>query len=236
MAERPIFTPSPSGASLVWTHYVEFQWFPGMAVSQAQKSIESLHDAAQKRLHVDKVLEISSKSKQELGIKLSAFNLMIKTLKYEREFSVECAYQSSKVFERGGPFTDLLEKNSIEAKKDPRLLTHGRLIKYHFFGADWRLEPRTAFYDWLYMNALHKHPELATQVLQYHAFSDIAFNPERSINCQAYSAALYVSLHERGLLTSELLKDQATYLGVVGGRKVSTAHDNTVIQERMPFD
>lgn len=207
-----------------------------MAVSQAQKSIRSLHDAAQKKLHVDKVLEISSKSTQELGIRLSAFNLMIKTLKYEREFSVECAYQSGKVFERGGPFTDLLRKNSIEAKKDPRLLTHGRLIKYRFFGTDWGLEPRTAFYDWLYLNALHKHPELATQVLQYHAFSDIAFNPERSINCQAYSAALYVSLHERGLLTSDVLRDQASYLRVIGDMKVSSARENTVIQDQIPFD
>jgi hypothetical protein len=236
MAERPIFTPSPSGPSLVWTHSIEFQWFPGMALSQSQKSISSLHDAAKKRLKLDKVLEISSKSKDEIGVRLSAFNLMIKTVRHEREFSLECAYQSSKVFERGGPFLDLLDKKSIDAKRDPRLNQHGRLVKFRFFGVDWGLLPRTAFYDWLYINALHKHPDLAEQVLTYRAFSDIAFNPERSINCQAYAAALYVSLHERGLLTSQLLGDKDLYLETIGSVKVSNAHEDTVKQDRLGFD
>jgi hypothetical protein len=98
---------------------------------------------------------------------------------------------------------------------------------------DWGLEPKTAFYDWLYINALHKHPELAEQVLLYSAFSDIAFNPERSINCQAYAAALYISLHERGLLTDELLRDQKKYLSVIATGEVSNAHEDTVTQRRL---
>lgn len=230
MATRPIFTASLSGKLLVRTHHVDFEWFPGMAMSQSQKSIASLHKAAQRQLNVDKVLEISSKSPSELGVSLSAFNLMIKTVKYSREFSLECAYQASKVFERGGPFVDLLNVKSIEAKRDPRLSQYGRLIKFRFFSMDWPLEPRTAFYDWLYINALHKHPELARQVLTYRAFSDIAFNPDRSINCQAYAAALYVSLSERGLLTEELLKDQKTYLAVINTGLVSNAHEDNEIQ------
>lgn len=233
MASRPIFTPSLSGNLLVSTHYVDFDWYPGMAKSQAQKSIASLHSAAKQKIGVEKVLEISSKSPDELGVSLSAFNLMIKTVKLEREFSLECAYQASKVFERGGPFTDLLNVKSIDAKRDPRLTQYGRLIKFRFYGTDWGLEPRTAFYDWLYISALHKRPELAKQVLTYRAFSDIAFNPERSINCQAYAAALYVSLHERGLLSDELLKNQATYLAVINTGEVSNAHENTSAQERL---
>lgn len=233
MASRPIFTPSLSGKLLVRTHQIDFQWYPGMAKSQSQKSIASLHLEAEKRIGVDKVLEISSKSPDELGVSLSAFNLMIRTVKREREFSLECAYQASKVFERGGPFLDLLEMQSIDAKRDPRLNQHGRLVKFRFFGIDWGLQPRTAFYDWLYINALHKHPELAKQVLTYRAFTDIAFNPERSINCQAYAAALYVSLHERGLLTDEVLKDQAAYLSVIDTGEVSNAHEDTNIQEQL---
>ena len=227
MASRPIFMPSLSGPLLVVTKHVEFQWFPGMAMVQSRKSIASLHAEAQQRLQVREVLEISSKSPTELGVALSAFNLMIKTVKHEREFSLECAYQASKVFERGGPFVDLLNARSIDAKRDPRLNQHGRLIKFRFFGTDWPLVPRTAFYDWLYINALHKRPELADQVLTYRAFSDIAFNPERSINCQAYAAALYVSLAERGLLTDDVLKDQATYLSVIDTGSVSNAHEDS---------
>lgn len=236
MAKRPIFMPVTEGPTLVTTLYVDFEWFPGMALSQAQKSIAALHAATREQTEVDGVLEISSKSLQEAGTKLSAFNLKIRTIKYKQEFSVECAYQASKVFERGGPFIDLLGKTSLEAKRDPRLTEYGRLTKFAFFGTEWELEPRTAFYDWLYMNALHKHPTLANEVLQYRAFSDIAFNPERSINCQAYAAALYVSLNLRGLLNNNFLQDKAEYLATVSSMKVSNAHENTVTQERISFD
>ncbi|WP_235566261.1 DUF6977 family protein [Methylibium sp. Root1272] len=232
VATRPIFTPSTSGKLLVSTHHVDFEWFPGMAKLQAQRSIESLHQNAMRQIGVGKVLEISSKSLDELGVALSAFNLMITTPK-GREYSLECAYQSAKVFERGGPFLDLREMRSIDAKRDPRLLQNGRLIKFSIYGTDWDLQPRTAFYDWLYINALHKCPALAEQVLTYRAFSDIAFNPERSINCQAYAAALYVSLHERGLLTSDVLKDKGTYLAVINTGAISNAHEDTEIQTRI---
>jgi hypothetical protein len=233
VATRPIFAPSLNGKLLVWTHHVEFDWFPGMAISQSRKSIASLHAAAQRQVKGSEVLEISSKSPTELGVSLSAFNLMIRTVKHEREFSLECAYQASKVFERGGPFVDLLNAKSIDAKRDVRLNQHGRLIKFRFFGVDWGIQPRTAFYDWLYINALHKQPELAKQVLTYRAFSDIAFNPERSINCQAYAAALYVSLHERGLLTDQVLKDQQVYMSAINTGDVSNAHEDTTVQPRL---
>lgn len=69
--------------------------------------------------------------------------------------------------------------------------------------------------------------------MTYRAFSDIAFNPDRSINCQAYAAALYVSLHDRGLLTPDVLKDKETYLDAIGTGVVSNAHENTAIQTRI---
>lgn len=236
MAERPIFMPSPSGPELVKTEMVEFKWFPGMALSQSQKSVDSLHEEAKKVLHVDRVLEISSKSRDELGVSLSAFNLMIKTVKKGQEFSLECAFQASKVFENGGPYTDLFEKKSIDAKRDPRLKESGRLIKFRFFGTDWDLLPRTAFYDWLYINALHKQETLASEVLKYKAFSDIAFNPEKSVNCQAYAAALYVSLSERGLLSDRILKDRDFYLKTISSAKVSNAHTNSTPQNGLGFE
>jgi hypothetical protein len=225
MAERPIFAPVLAGPTLVRTWDISFAWSAGMSVKQAQKSIDSLHEAAKQRMKVDKVLEISSKSKDPKGVKLSAFNLMINTKKYNQIFSVECAYQSAKVFERGGPYKDLREKTSREAKLDPRLKESGRLLKFQFFDVEWGLEPKTAFYDWLYINALHNAPELSACVLEHRAFSDIAFNPEKSFNCQAYSAALYVALHERGLLTPEVLKRKESYLEALKGIRASPASE-----------
>lgn|SRR5574337_325832 len=231
MALRPIFMPALQGAALVRTEYVEFQWFPGMARSQSQRSIAAWHAAARQRLGISRVLEISSKSADELGVKLSAFNLMIRTKK--REFSLECAYQSSKVFERGGPYKDLLDVKSIDAKRDPRLQESGRLVKFSFFGEDWELEPTTAFYDWLYINALRDHPPLAAKVLTYHAFSDIAFNPGKSINCQAYATALYASLRHRGLLAGDGSMGKETFLRTIAVPRISSAREDTMIQERL---
>ncbi len=231
MAFRPIFIAALHGPVLVRSEKVEFQWFPGMAKSQSQKSIAALHTAARENFGIDSILEISSKSAETLGVELSAFNLMIRTKK--RSFSLECAYQASKVFERGGPYKDLLEVRSIDAKRDPRLLSSGRLIKFSFFGQDWGLEPRTAFYDWLYMNAVHKNSDLAERVLAHRAFSDIAFNPEKSLNCQAYAAALYVSLRKRGQIVDDGLIDKDMFFRIIEISDVSNAHEDTTIQGRL---
>lgn len=232
MAERPIFVPVLSGSKLVRTWDISFEWYPGMAVKQAQKSIDSLHASAKQRIAVDKVLEISSKSKDPRGVKLSAFNLMINTKRYNQTFSVECAYQSAKVFEHGGPYKDLRERTSREAKLDPRLKASGRLLKFQFFDVEWGLEPKSAFYDWLYINALHNAPDLADYVLEHRAFSDIAFNPEKSLNCQAYSAALYVALHERGLLTDSVLRRKESYLDALKGLSSEAVPED--VEEKPP--
>lgn len=234
MASRPIYIPNLIGQTLVTTKLVEFKWFPGMAVVQKQKSIESLHEAAKNLLNISSLLEISSKSKTSLGVDLSAFNLMIKTIKYNKTFSVESAFQSSKVFDKGGPYLDLLDKTSREAKKDDRLQTSGRLKCFRFFGIEWGLEPQTAFYDWLYINALKKNTNYAEQVMEYSAFTDIEFNPERSINCQAYSAALFVSLQRRNLL-KYATSSQTAFLEVVTGVPISNARQDDIVQGTFKF-
>lgn len=208
MATRPIFVSQNAAAHYVLEVPIEFQWFPGMAASQKQKSIDSLHAAAKKRIDVDRILEVSSKSREQLGVLLSAFNLLC-PLASGRRVPVEVVYQASKRFERGGPFIDLLSGSSRDAKRDERLQASGRLLSFRLDGDDWPLEPRTAFYDWLYLTALRASPDLADQVLQYFAFTDIEFNPKKSVNCQARSAALFVSLKRQGLLESVLASKDA---------------------------
>lgn len=212
MAKRPVFVPSNLESSLVEVYEIDFEWFPGMALSQSQKSIKSLHDAARKELGMWSALEISSKSTEAVGISLSAFNLNIEHIEFPNEFSVECAYQSSKVFENGGPYVDLLSKSSIEAKRDPRIRDSGKILKYKYFNTEWPLEPTTAFYDWLYIRALLNNKKLSDQLKNYEFFTDIAFNPDRSVNCQAYAAALYVALELRGFAIDELTSTKENFL------------------------
>lgn len=236
MAKRPIYIPTSSGSILVETRLVEFKWFPGMAVSQKQKSIDSLHAAAKSEIpKLKDLLEVSSKSKCELGVALSAFNLNINTVKFNQTFSVEQAFQSSKVFENGGPYLDLLQKSSREAKRDPRLKTSGRLKGFRFCGVDWGLEPQTAFYDWLYINALKKHQQFSDKVCDYSGFTDIEFNPEKSINCQAYSVALFVSLKKRNLL-DYAAASQSSFLEVISKTIINNARQNDSSQGQLYFD
>ena len=127
MATRPVYIPKLDSIGVI-TKSVDFTWSPGMSKSQKQKSIKSLHKAANE-LGILPILEISSKSEENIGVNLSAFNLMIKT-KQSKSFSVETAFQSSKVFEKGGPYIDLLNCTSREAKKDIRLKESGNLIEF----------------------------------------------------------------------------------------------------------
>lgn len=232
MAKRPIYMPSYDSELLVKTEYVEFTWYPGMAISQRRKSVESLHQSAKENGICNSPLEVSNKSLDELGIQLSAFNLSVKTEKYKREFTVETAYQSSKVFQNGGPYKDLLYGTSIAAKKDNRLKESGSLIGFEFFSISWPLEPKTAFYDWLYLNALRKNYQFVERLDNYDAFTDIEFNPQKSINCQAYSVALFKSLNSRRLI-NDALESQESFLEVIGHRPVNNANENTLVQKKL---
>ena len=61
MANRPIFTLDFNGFPFVETVDIEFKWYSGFAKSQMQKTIVSLHEAAEKQ-GIAPVLEISRKS------------------------------------------------------------------------------------------------------------------------------------------------------------------------------
>ncbi|NMG56490.1 DarT1-associated NADAR antitoxin family protein [Aromatoleum aromaticum] len=204
MAQRPVFIPRFGNELLVETRMVEFTWHPGVTVSQKQKSIASLHQAAIQQLGLGAVLEISTKSPVPLGVALSAFNLAFRTQSGARALPVEVIYQSAKVFTNGGPYLDIRDKTPIEAKQDSRLKESGDLLRFESGGVSWELEPKTAFYDWVYLNVLRRHSELAEQVSQYEGFTDIEFNPSKSVNCQAYSVALFVALTQRQLLEQAL--------------------------------
>ena len=67
---------------------------------------------------------------------------------------------------------------------------------------------------------LGKHPEAAREVVGFKAFSDIVFNPEKSLNCQARSAAMFVALSKQGLL-AQATREKESYLTVVGGQSAS---------------
>jgi len=183
MAERPAFYIHQGK---VVSEIFSFEWFPGFAVSQKQKSMESLHDAIRKKDATARPLEISTKSKEPLGRKLSAFHLEL------NHHTLENVFQSAKVFENGGPYPDLLNVPPREAKRDERLKNSGNLKAFCFRGEEFPLIPLTVFYDYIYFAAVKESLEAneINTISNYNFFTDIEFNPKKSINTQARTAAM----------------------------------------------
>lgn len=172
---------------------IEFIYFNGFSITQKQKSIISFHNEILKA-NKGNIIDISSKSLNDLGVNLSAFNLKVN---YNgKEIALENIFQASKVFEYGGPYTDLLDVSPVGAKKDERIRSSGRLLLFELKGNKYPNYPLTAFYDWIYCCALLKKPILAKELVEYDIFTDIEFNNESSINCQARSAGIFVLLYK----------------------------------------
>jgi hypothetical protein len=71
-----------------------------------KKNVVALHEAAARDGYAP-LLEISSQSEEKLGRHLSAFHLKVRESALD-EIKLEAALQGSKVFERGGPYTDFM--------------------------------------------------------------------------------------------------------------------------------
>jgi len=202
MAKRPIFI-STNNSTFFEEKTIEFKFYNGFSVTQKAKSIQSLHESA-KELGYLNILEVSTKSDSKIGWELSAFNLMI-DFNGDESISVECAFQGSKIFEGNKQFKDLYHVQSVQAKKDKRIRESGYIIGFEFEGEYWDNEPKTAFYDWIYINALYQNrKDLVEELCEYNIFSDIEFNPQKSINCQARTCAILVSLVKQDLIDDAL--------------------------------
>ena len=199
MANRPIFITNDNKKELFKEVNIDFTFYNGFAVTQKAKSIQSLHDNAKKSGY-ENILEVSTKSDNKLGWQLSAFNLMV-DFDFDKKISLECAFQWSKVFENNVQYKDLYFVESIAAKKDERLKKSGNIIGFEYEGNFWENEPKTAFYDYLYIKTLYNnYRDIINELIKYDAFSDIEFNPKKSINCQARTCAVLVSLVKLDLL------------------------------------
>ncbi len=211
-ASRPIFIPVPGTSQLVSEVSLQFEWSMGMARTQKQKSVQSFHAVANKNGYSNP-LEISTYSLQSIGVQLSAYNLLFKSSKSCG--TVEELYQKSKVLNK--------TNESVLTDGDEKLKGRQPL---HFIFEDykWPLKPLSGFYDWLYINALHQNKDLANRVLEFNAFTDIAYNPKKSLSTQARSVALYVALMQLGKI--EQIKDPKEFLELLDGyeymRGVST--------------
>lgn len=77
-----------------------------------------------------------------------------------------------------------------------------------------------------------ENEKLAAAVLEYDAFTDIEFNPDRSLNCQAKAAACFVGLCRAGL--TEKMKTFETFAELFGPvQKVQVQSEETETKPEM---
>lgn len=210
---------------------VDFDWFPGFALSQKRKSQISLHRNFLNAYPFEKVLEISSASLYALGASLSAMHLYKRTSKGIT--SVESAFQSSRIYGKGeneiGPFPEYLFLPGRECKKIVKDRSQGMIsYRYYFDGMEFYAPPHfiSLFYNYLYLNALceEENKTVASSLLDQHhtAFTDLA---TLSLNCQARSAAIFVSLVRNGLINE--VQQYDTYLKLFRTNKDGTPIGDT---------
>ena len=172
---------------------VEFEYIKGMAFTQKQKNVLSFHKSIARAYPDKKIIEISTKSDNDLGVRLSAFNLKLAGR------PLECVFQSSKVFEGGVQFSHLLTAEPKEAKQFVREqgLT---LVGFRYKGEDFDTVPLTMFYDYIYVSALKQSGFDFSDIANYDIFTDIEFNEKKQINCQARACAIYAYMLRGGTL------------------------------------
>lgn len=197
MAIRPVFIPLEEGAALVLERNFDFPWAPGFAEVQKKKNVHALHEAA-KRGGLNDVLEISTKSDLEVGRRLSAFSLKLNIdgVKYP----LESVYQSAKVFRSSGPFPEVMQMQPRDAKRFIRENAKGDIFEFNLFDKKYPIIPKNAFYDWLYIRSLVDHSDWIREKIDFSGFTDIEFNPQKQVNCQARAFAEFLSLQRRSLL------------------------------------
>lgn len=95
---------------------------------------------------------------------------------------------TSKVFRTAG----FLVLQYLRSKRDKRLYNSGDLKAFRYQNEDFPLIPKTVFYDFIYIAAV-KNSFTADEIKEisgYDYFTDIEFNPAKSINTQARAAAM----------------------------------------------
>jgi len=200
MAKRPAWTIE--NGKIISKDF-EFAWNGGFAISQKRKNINALHQAIEDATG-QTALEISSKGEVELGNQLSAFKMKTTGV------FIENVFQASKRYENGGPYLDLLDVAPKDAKRDERHKISGKLVAFVRNGEDWPLEPKTAFYDYIYVLAVIENFGCELDINEYNWFTDIEFNPGKSINCQARAVAIYKLIQEKAAFN--VLNDRSAWI------------------------
>lgn len=177
---------------------VTFPWSNGSKHQNIQAVLDTFHD-----VYPDvPALEVSLASSQPEGVHAAAMKLPFHLAASGQDVPVGIVYEAAKVFENGGPYTELLQCSRQKVQKDARLQQSGKCIGYRLEDTEYPTEPHPyAFFNWLYGCALRQNPEKAEDILKFGAFSDLELgSTKKDRNSPARAAAVYAGLAAAGKL------------------------------------
>lgn len=177
----------------------DFVWNPGLAPIQKKRNVKALHESINAP-----ALEVSTKANDEFGQSFSPFNLKIDGV------PMESVYHASKKYEKAGPFKDLVYHRPLVAKRDPRHEESGEMIGFEYEGEEFPLYPRSFFFNYLYYQAIKENHDLEKlkKLFDYDYFTDIEFNPNKSVTNQARAVTIIKALLDKYGYLPDLTKDE----------------------------
>lgn len=234
---------------------IEFEWFSGMSWQQKQKSSLSMLLKLKESGYMP--IEISRRSiDQDFGVQLSAFNLKLNKINVENIFQAykklndggpyldllhvnpksaknDCRIQTSE--SKKPCLTYNIEYKNSKFYDDERVCEFCKnRLKRHLIGFTsnktcWDINPKSMFYDAIYISALLQNKHLSNRLIDYNAFTDIEFNQKivysqvkGPFNCQARSCAIFVTLKN-----ANYTDNQITDL-MQSPKKMQALYDNDV--------
>ncbi len=164
-----IYTATNNINNPVIEQEIEFDYTNGtFKTTKMNNALKLQEEVIKNGYDKSKLLEISTISNIEFGKRLSALNLVLRTK--NKAQTVEQIYQLSKMPNKGN-------------------------IEYFQYGHTiFPSEPKTMYYDYIYMLALYQHPNYWEDLEEFTYFTDVFFNKEKQINTQARAAAIFKTL------------------------------------------
>lgn len=218
---------------------VEFEWFLGMSWQQKQKSSLSMLEKLEEMGYTP--IEVSRRSvDMDFGVQLSAFNLKLNKYNVENIFQAykkfndggpyfdllkvdpktargDCRIQTSEskkpcqTYKVDFKNKGFYENSSVCEHCRNRQKRH--LIGFSSGKTQWDSEPKSIFYDAVYISALLQNKHLSDRLVDHNAFSDVEFNQKipysqekGPFNCQARSCAIFSTLKQVNYSDEQILE------------------------------
>jgi hypothetical protein len=83
-----------------------------------------------------------------------------------------------------------------------------------------------------YISAIFPHRDYLVRLKDYAGFTDIEFNPEKSVNCQARSCAIFVTMMTKGIL-EVALKSPRNFIEAVTPDSFAQPHSSDSAQGKL---